>query len=201
MIDVRSITDLGRLAVHRWHRQSEPDNLYEGFLGLVCAQHQCNYLLWHEEDIARDPQASDARIAQVKRNIDRLNQQRNDRIEQLDEALVRKLEEEGIAVSHNAPVNTETAGSVIDRLSILALRIYHMEEQVERADADDSHRQRASQRLAVLYEQHRDLSRSLGDLLLELFAGRKRLKIYRQFKMYNDPSLNPRIYGAVRKAG
>lgn len=201
MIDVRSITDLHRLAVHRWHRQPVPDSLYDEFLGLVCAQHQCNYLLWHEEDIARDPQVTDAQIAQVKRNIDRLNQQRNDRIEQLDEALVRQLEEEGVRPSPNAPWNTETAGSVIDRLSILALRIYHMEEQAERADAGESHRQRAGQRLSILYEQHRDLSRSLEDLLLDLFAGRKRLKIYRQFKMYNDPSLNPRIYEALRKAG
>jgi hypothetical protein len=200
MFDVRSITDLQRLTVHCWHRQPEPDNLYDGFLGLVCDQHQCNYLLWHEEDIARDPQVTDAQMAQVKRAIDRLNQQRNDRIEQLDEALVGQLQEEAIAASPNAPLNTETAGSVIDRLSILALRIYHMEEQAERADADPAHRQRATQRLAILYDQHRDLSRSLGDLVLELFSGRKRLKIYRQFKMYNDPALNPRIYNSRRKA-
>jgi hypothetical protein len=200
MIDVQSITDLHRLTVYRWHRQTEPDNLYEGFLELVCAQHQCNYLLWHEEDIARDPTATDAQIAQVKRNIDRLNQMRNDRIEQFDEALLQHLKDEGVTAEHTVPLNTETAGSTIDRLSILALRIYHMEEQADRPEVTPTHRQRATQRLSILYEQHRDLSRSLGELIEDLFDGRKRLKIYRQFKMYNDPSLNPRIYGS-RRAG
>jgi hypothetical protein len=200
MIDVQRITDLHRLTVHRWHRQPEPDNLYKGFLNLVCAQHQCNHLLWHEEDIARDPTATDAQIAQVKRNIDRLNQLRNDRIEQLDEALLGRLKEAGATADPAAPLNTETAGSVIDRLSILALRLYHMEEQADRPEASPTHRQRANQRLSILYEQHRDLSRSLAELLDDLHAGRKRLKIYRQFKMYNDPSLNPRIYGS-RRAG
>lgn len=200
MIDVQSITDLHRLTVYRWHRQTEPDNLYDEFLGLVCAQHQCNYLLWHEEDIARDPTATEGQIAAVKRNIDRLNQMRNDRIEQLDEAVLQQLKEQQVTTDHPAPLNTETVGSVIDRLSILALRIYHMEEQADRAEAAPAHRQRATQRLSILYEQHRDLSRSLGELLDDLGAGRKRLKIYRQFKMYNDPSLNPRIYGS-RRAG
>lgn len=200
MIDVQSITDLHRLTVYRWHRQIEPDNLYEGFLKLACAQHQCNYLLWHEEDMARDPTATDGQIAQVKRNIDRLNQMRNDRIEQLDEALLQELKDQGVSPEHTAPVNTETTGSTIDRLSILALRIYHMEEQADRPEAAPAHRQRATQRLSILYEQHRDLSRSLGELLEDLHEGRKRLKVYRQFKMYNDPSLNPRIYG-TRRAG
>jgi hypothetical protein len=200
MIDVQSITDLHRLTVYRWHRQSEPDNLYEGYLELVCAQHQCNHLLWHEEDIARDPTVTEVQIAQVKRNIDRLNQLRNDHIEQLDEALLGQLKEAGVACDHTARLNTETVGSVIDRLSILALRLYHMEEQADRPEASPAHRQRAQQRLSILYEQHRDLSRSLAELVDDLYEGRKRLKIYRQFKMYNDPSLNPRIYGA-RRAG
>jgi hypothetical protein len=200
MIDVQSITDLHRLTVYRWHRQTEPDNLYAEFLELVCAQHQCNYLLWHEEDIARDPAASEGQIANVKRNIDRLNQARNDRIEQLDESLLQQLRDQGVTPEATAPLNTETPGSTIDRLSILALRIYHMEEQADRAEAAPAHRQRATQRLSILYEQHRDLSRSLAELLEDLCEGRKRLKIYRQFKMYNDPSLNPRIYGS-RRAG
>lgn len=201
MIDVRPITDLHRLTVYRWHRLAEPDNRYDGFLRRVCEQHQCNYLLWHEEDTARDPKVTDAQIAQVKRNIDRLNQQRNDRIEQLDEAILEQLQEKHVTAERQTPLNTETPGSVIDRLSILALRLFHMEEQAERQDADDGHRERAGQRVAILYEQHRDLSGALVNLLEDLFHGRKRLKIYRQFKMYNDPSLNPRIYEALRKAG
>lgn len=201
MIDVQSITDLHRLTVFRWHRQIDPDNLYNGFLKLVCEQHQCNYLLWHEEDLARDPAASDAQIAQVKRNIDRLNQCRNDRIEQLDDALIQQLRAEDLQTVSSTPLNSETPGSVIDRLSILALRIYHMEEQADRLDADEAHRDRASQRLAILYEQHRDLSKALSELIRDIFAGHKRLKVYRQFKMYNDPSLNPAIYASRRAAG
>jgi len=201
MIDVQSITDLHRLTVFRWHRQPEPDNLYNGFLKLVCQQHQCNYLLWHEEDLARDPMAVDAQIAAVKRNIDRLNQRRNDGIEQLDDALVQQLKAADVRTSPATPLNTETPGSAIDRLSILALRIYHMEEQADRPDADEAHRTRAAQRLSILYEQHRDLSKSLDQLIDDIFAGQKRLKVYRQFKMYNDPTLNPAIYAARRAAG
>jgi hypothetical protein len=89
---------------------------------------------------------------------------------------------------------------VIDRLSVLALRLYHMEEQVARSGASDEHRARARARLAILSEQHKDLSRSLGELLADIFAGRKQLKVYRQFKMYNDPTMNPYLYGAKKPA-
>jgi hypothetical protein len=200
MIDVLAITDLHRLTVHSWHRQTQPDNQYHGFLNLVCDEHQSNYLLWHEEDIARDPSATDAQIAAVKRNIDRWNQRRNDCIEQLDDALVQRLIARRTVVLPGAPWNTETPGSVIDRLSILALRIYHMEEQAERGDVAESHRAKAAGRLSILYEQHRDLARSLGELVDDIFSGSKRLKVYRQFKMYNDPALNPHIYAAARRA-
>jgi len=200
MLKVQNVTDLHRLTVHRWHQQPEPDNHYHGFLKLVCQQHEFNYLLWHEEDLARDPTADDARMAQVKRNIDRLNQSRNDAIERLDDHLIHWLRATGRVADAQAPTNTETPGSTIDRLSILSLRIYHMEEQAERADVDEVHRLRATQKLAVLYEQHRDLSKSLQELFDDLHAGRKRLKVYRQFKMYNDPSLNPQIYKS-RRAG
>ena len=186
--------------VHRWHRQAQPDNHYRGFLQLVCEEHQNNYLLWHEEDIARDPSVSELQIAAVKRNIDGWNQKRNDGIEQLDDALVDRLLARRTVVLPGAPLNTETPGSVIDRLSILALRIYHMEEQAERPDVDESHRSKAVGRLSVLYEQHRDLARALGELVDDIFSGSKRLKVYRQFKMYNDPALNPRIYAAARRA-
>ena len=164
------------------------------------AQHEQNFRLWHQEDIARSPAVSDADLAAVKRSIDKLNQQRNDLIEQLDDWLIADLAAAGVAPAAEARLNTETPGSVIDRLSILALRVYHMEEQATRADADEAHVAKAKARLEILGQQHRDLSASLCELLDDLFAGRKRLKVYRQFKMYNDPTMNPYLYAARRPA-
>ncbi len=109
-------------------------------LATVCQQHQFNFLLWHEEDIARSPDVPDDRIAAVKRSIDRYNQQRNDWIEKIDEALIELLAAEGMLPRAGARLNTETPGSAIDRLSIMSLRIYHFEEQLARDGADETHR-------------------------------------------------------------
>ena len=190
---VRQITELHRDTVCRWHEQ-EVDNPYQGFLATVCRQHQFNFLLWHEEDIARSPDVGDERIAAVKRAIDRYNQQRNDAIEQIDEALVQMLAASGAAPLVGAQLNTETPGAAIDRLSIMALRIYHLEEQAARNDVDQAHRQKVEERLNRCQAQHADLSQSLAELLADLQAGRKLLKVYRQMKMYNDPTLNPYLY-------
>ncbi len=199
MIDVRQITNLHRAMVVQWHAR-EIANTYHGFLAVVCQQFSFNFRLWHEEDIARSREVSDARIAEVKRNIDRFNQQRNDWIEKLDDYLTAELERCGIAAASDAPLNTETAGSVIDRLSILALRMYHLEEQLERTDATPDHLVSVERKLGVCMIQHEDLSNSLQELLNDIFAGRKRHKTYRQLKMYNDPSLNPYLYQSRRKA-
>ncbi len=193
MINVQEITELQAQTVALWHTQ-EVANPYTGLLQLVCQQHAYNYLLWHEEDIARSPDVGDVRIAQVKRAIDGYNQQRNDGIERLDAHFLQMLADQKIEPQSGARQNTETPGSAIDRLSILSLRRYHMQEQADRTDASDEHRQKARQRLTVIDEQHRDLSRSLSELLEDIFAGRKRLKVYFQFKMYNDPSMNPYLY-------
>jgi hypothetical protein len=198
-MDVQAICDLHRETVARWH-VGEIDNPYEGFLRAVCLQHEQNFRLWHQEDIARSPDASDATLAEVKRAIDKLNQQRNDLIERLDDALIERLSAHGITPWEGARQNTETPGSVMDRLSILALRLYHMEEQVCRKDATEAHVVKAQSRLEILRQQHGDLSNSLRELLEDIFAGRKRLVVYRQFKMYNDPTMNPYLYAAKRAA-
>jgi hypothetical protein len=197
---VRQITELQRAAVDHWHAHA-PDNAHAGFLATVCQQHQFNFLLWHEEDIARSPEVTDARIASVKRAIDRYNQQRNDGIEKIDEAIIELLSTEGILPRMGARLNTETPGSAIDRLSIMSLRIYHFEEQLTRDDVDDNHRANVADRLARCRLQHSDLSQSLAELLDDIWAGRKLLKVYRQMKMYNDPTLNPYLYRSQRLAG
>jgi hypothetical protein len=163
-------------------------------MAIVCQQHQFNFQLWHQEDIARSPDVSDSEIAQVKRTIDKLNQQRNDWIERIDDYLTQQLEEKGIVPDADASANTETPGSCIDRLSIMALRIYHLQEQLDRDDVDESHLSRVGQRLAICKLQQRDLAASLKDLLVGIQAGRKKHRVYRQFKMYNDPTLNPYLY-------
>jgi hypothetical protein len=198
MLDVAQITTLQRTMVERWHSQ-EVFNPHRDFLYLVCEQHKFNFLLWHEEDIARSPDVGDSRIAAVKRAIDGYNQQRNDAIERIDDFLLRNLADRGVSPSAEARLNTETPGSAIDRLSILALRIYHMREQADRTDATPEHIARSLDKLAILHVQHEDLSAALGELLADLAAGQKRLKIYRQFKMYNDPQLNPYLYAASKR--
>jgi hypothetical protein len=198
MIKISEITELHAATVQQWH-EHQIDNSYDGFFAVVCRQHQQNFKLWHQEDIARSPDVSDGDLAQVKRTIDKLNQQRNDLIEQLDDCLIRQLNELGVKAGQDAVLNTETPGSAIDRLSILALRIYHMEEQAFRTDATEGHIDKVKARLEILYEQHRDLCRSVQELLDDIFAGRKRMKVYRQFKMYNDPALNPYLYNASKR--
>src|SRR5262245_10147436 len=134
VIDLAEIVELQRNLVVRWHQQ-DVDNPYGGLLGIVCRQMGFNFLLWHEEDIARSPDVADARIAQVKRAIDKYNQQRNDWIEKIDDWLTEQTTQRRITPTPDARLNTETPGSAVDRLSILALRLYHLEEQSRRADA------------------------------------------------------------------
>jgi hypothetical protein len=158
---------------------------------LVIEQHRANFDLWHEEDQARDPEATPEKIVAIKRAIDRLNQRRNDLMERIDRML---LSEAGEQLAE-APLHSETPGMMIDRLSILELKRFHTEEEVARA-AGEEHAQRNQQRLAVLKEQREDLREALDALWAEVMSGRRRFKLYRQMKMYNDPALNPVLYRA-----
>ena len=197
---VRQVGELHAETVARWH--GEPlDNPYTGLLAVACQQHQFNFLLWHEEDVARRRDVSDAEIARVKRAIDGYNQQRNDWIERIDETLLEMLGSVGVEPADDAPMNTETPGSAIDRLSIMSLRVYHLEEELARDDADAEHLAKVEEKLARCRVQQADLSRSLEELLGDVFSGAKRLRVYRQMKLYNDPTLNPQVYGAKRKVG
>ena len=182
--------------VEQWHEELPQDDSSESadFPSLVSTQHQVNFELWHQEDLARDPDVSDSKIAGVKRAIDVLNQRRNDLIEQLDQFLVNVLSRENVNTTDQTELNSETPGSMIDRLSINALKIYHMNEEIQREDVAESHREKCFGKLYVLQEQREDLRQCLDKLLVDLSTGKKRLKVYQQMKMYNDESLNPVLY-------
>ena len=159
--------------------------------------HRCNCLLWEEEDLARRRQVSDSEIAGNKRAIDRYNQQRNDAIERIDENLLDLLVE--IIARPDARLNSETPGAMIDRLSILSLKIHHMRLQTRRGDVDRAHVEECTAKLARLDEQRADLAACLDRLLAEAARGEACFKLYRQFKMYNDPRLNPALYGESKR--
>lgn len=159
----------------------------------ITANHRFNCLLWNEEDKARRVDVDSADIAASKRLIDRYNQQRNDAVESLDEALLAELS--SIELADTARLSSETAGAMIDRLSILALKIFHMREQTRRDDAAPGHVDLCCRKLQRLIAQRHDLACCLDQLLTEAHNGLAYFKVYRQFKMYNDPSLNPWLYG------
>ena len=131
----------------------------------------------------------------MKRAIDKYNQQRNDWIEKIDDFIAELIEREGIKPRNDATLNTETPGSAVDRLSILSLRIYHLEEQLIRTDVDETHRESVTRKLAICRLQQDELAFSLQKLVNDIFSGRRKHRTYRQFKMYNDPALNPYLYG------
>ena len=198
MIDVKQINQLHHDTVVRWHQQAI-DDPYDSVWAIIGKQHSFNFLLWHEEDIARSQDVTDTRIAEVKRAIDGYNQQRNDWIERIDDWLTDALESQQVEPAADAPLNTETPGSVIDRLSILSLRLYHLQEQLDRSDVDQEHLRSVEQKIAICRIQQDDLSTSLSELLSDISAGKKRHRTYRQFKMYNDPTLNPYLYESRKR--
>ena len=147
---------------------------------------------WHYEDIIRDPHIDPVAALQLKRRIDQSNQDRTDLVEQIDSYFRHTYS--NVKPLPDATINTESPAWAVDRLSILALKIYHMREQAERTDASDEHRQKCQAKLDVLLEQQKDLSTAIDQLLADIAAGRKYMKVYRQMKMYNDPSTNPILY-------
>jgi hypothetical protein len=192
--DVLAIHDACH-AVAGWAKRAEPEHA-DGLWRAIEDNHRCNCLLWDEEDLARRRNVADAEIAANKRAIDGYNQRRNDAIERIDEHLLRALE--AVAPRPDARLSSETAGAMIDRLSILSLKIHHMRLQTERQDVDQAHIEACRAKLARLVEQRTDLAACLERLLAEAAQGTSTFKVYRQFKMYNDPKLNPALYGDKR---
>lgn len=147
---------------------------------------------WHIEDEIRDPKVTPEQALKWKREIDKSNQNRTDTVEKIDSYFLEKYKD--IQPLDTARINTESPAWAIDRLSILALKIYHMEIEANREDSDDTHREACALKLSVLLEQQKDLSQSIDELLEDIESGKKYMKVYRQMKMYNDPKLNPVLY-------
>ena len=148
---------------------------------------------WHFEDIIRDPNINPDAALVLKRRIDKSNQDRTDLVELIDSYFLDKYKD--VVPAENATINTESPAWAIDRLSILALKIYHMRKEAERTDTTAEHRAQCEKKLNVLLEQKKDLSTAIDQLIADIEAGRKYMKVYKQMKMYNDPALNPVLYG------
>jgi hypothetical protein len=199
MISAGEITALQDRLTREWHEPAGSEEASAGeWLDLVGRQHRANFDLWHIEDEARAPRVTDAELAAVKRRIDLTNQVRNDLAEELDRKLLAWLEARGLP-NVAAPLNSESPGLIIDRLSILALRIYHTRDETERKDAPEGHAERNQARLEILEEQRADLANCLDALWRDTVSGARCFKLYRQMKMYNDPALNPAIYGNLAR--
>ena len=180
---------------HRWDDVDRPvENPYEpGTIDhLLYHKNWIDTVQWHLEDIIRDPQIDPVEALAIKRRIDKSNQVRTDMVEYIDSYLLDKYK--AVVPQSDARLNTETPAWAIDRLSILALKIYHMRQETQRSDVDEAHRDACRKKLDVLLSQQVDLSRAIEELIEDIEAGRKYMKTYKQMKMYNDPALNPVLY-------
>jgi len=191
VLDVSAILSLQRDAIVRWKALPEVNFIAEGFLALVEKNHAFNYQLWHAEDKARREDKGYEFVYHAKRAIDGFNQQRNDCMEAIDDWVTDALMP---ASPEHCPVLSETPGMMIDRLSILALKHYHMEAQTKREDVDDAHRDACASKLRIIDVQQQQLARCLDELLQETKQKIRTFRTYRQCKMYNDAALNPELY-------
>jgi len=182
-----------RHAIAGWAKGGGQD-FPAGHWNAIEDNHRFNCLLWDEEDLARRRNVADAEIAKNKRAIDGFNQKRNDAIERIDEHLLQALD-----MKSASRLSSETPGAMCDRLSILSLKIHHMRLQTLRGDVDAAHIENCRLKLDRLNEQRRDLAACLDRLLAECASGESHFKVYRQFKMYNDPALNPAIYNESKR--
>jgi len=190
------VFDQSILEYHKYDEINHPiDNPYAPgqIEHLLYLKNWIDTVQWHFEDIIREPDIDPAECVLLKRRIDASNQERTDMVEYIDSYFLDKYKD--VAVKPDAKINTESPAWAIDRLSILALKIYHMRQETLRTDVSDEHRVACRKKLDVLLEQQVDLSTAIDELLADIQAGEKYMKVYKQMKMYNDPNLNPVLYG------
>lgn len=189
ILDAARVVELQDAATHEWHI-TDSKIMSDGLYGLITANHRQNYLLWHEEDKARRDDMGSAYVYEAKRAIDKLNQSRNNYIEKIDQQIFNLIGGMSEAVS----MHTETPGMIVDRLSILSLKKFHMWKETLREDVDASHIKKCKYKLDVITTQRDDLKQGLTELIDLVLSGKKGFRVYFQFKMYNDPTLNPELY-------
>ncbi|MDR0232767.1 MAG: DUF4254 domain-containing protein [Dysgonamonadaceae bacterium] len=181
---------------HQWNDVDAPDQNPYPFKSIEYYLYLKNWIdtiQWHLEDIIRNPNIDPVEALAIKRRIDKSNQDRTDLVELIDSYFLDKHKD--IKLLSDATINTESPAWAIDRLSILVLKIYHMQQEVDREDAENVHREQCRAKLNILLEQKEDLSSAIDQLLTDIENGVKYMKVYKQMKMYNDPSLNPVLYG------
>ena len=186
-----AVAALHRECITQWKKAAKMPTHQQHFLTLIEENHAFNYQLWHAEDRARRDDLGFEFVYQAKREIDHCNQQRNNRMEAIDEWLFKQLQPPTPAI---CPVHSETPGMMIDRMSILALKSYHMSLQVARADVDKNHHETCLNKLHTIQEQQKQLQDCLDQLLQAVNDKTRTFRVYHQFKMYNDPALNPELY-------
>ncbi len=187
-------------SIQDWHINSAPaNNPYDkdSMDFILYSKNHIDTIQWHVEDEIRRADIPDSDIATLKRRIDALNQERTNLVEVLDDYFLNLYK--SVTVKPSARMNSETPAWLIDRMSILELKIYHMKEQTERKDADEKHKSKCQTKLDILLDQRKDMSNCLLELLDDLNSGQKYMKVYRQMKMYNDKNLNPSLYVNEKK--
>ncbi len=194
--EANAVFDQAILDYHRYDNVDHPvSNPYApgDIRHLLYLKNWIDTVQWHFEDIIREPDIDPAEALLLKRRIDASNQERTDMVEYIDGYFLDKYK--NISIKPGAKINTESPAWAIDRLSILALKIYHMRQETLRTDVSEEHRAACQKKLDVLLEQRVDLSTAIDELLADIEAGEKYMKVYKQMKMYNDPNLNPVLYG------
>lgn len=194
--DIQNITNTMVQSILDWHKDLSPAvNPYDSnsFLYLIYKKNQIDTIQWHVEDEIRRPDLPASELVKLKREIDKLNQERTDTVELLDDQFLNAFR--GITLQNNARMNSETPAWLLDRMSILELKIYHMDEETRRRDAGEKHIETCTTKLQILLTQRLDLQTCFSELVDDLKVGKKFMKVYRQMKMYNDEKLNPALYG------
>lgn len=202
MVNAGHFNEIFDLVIKNYHLEDRTDqnfeNPFEPDTLSHLLYHKCwvDTVQWHLEDIIRNPEIEPVRALEIKRLIDSSNQHRTDLVEKLDDLFMEEFK--NVVIKKNARINTESPAWAIDRLSILALKIYHMEEQVARKEVGKAHHRSTRQKLNTLLVQRQDLTQAISELVGDIRAGKRIMKVYRQLKMYNDPSLNPVLYKGIK---